>query len=696
MKNKTILIILIFFILTGIFSSVNYNIITVFAASQNEDIDPVESYYNGNYKEAINYYENLLNQNKATENDLKNLAFIYKEKGELEKVISIYLKLLKNTNDKYYNYLIGKYNYQLSNYSIADFHFQKLLDSENNITHNFDDINEENFYYILANNYIKLNDYNQAESMFLKGININKDFSLNYLGLANLYKLKGDISKSINYFEKVIAVDNNITKVYPNLAESYEKINNESLAYEYWKKSLNTGKSKDLAQKKIKELQEKFPFLKEKEEAEKKLKRDNIEWMNIKKVPQNKNLKNIKIGIVDDVDKISFQSNKDFRIINGDKIIVEGNGNEEWSINRDMSEYRIYKNDNLIKTIETNNNLKIESKQENSIFIIYDIAYGQGYFWAGSEDRQYRGNFELYTLNSKKFNLINKINMAEYLYSVVPAEMPALWPLEALKAQTIAARSYTLRHFNRHLNDGYNLCDSVHCAAYNGIKSEHDKTNKAVNETLKEAAYYNGRVIDAVFSSNCGGYCESSEDVWGNKNEYLSGVSTMIGDEYDFPLSPNQLNNWLKSSPPSYSNGELTFNNVYRWTKTIDVDFLKERFKINVLKNIIVKERSKGGSVKSVEIKGRQNGTNKDVIRTVDKDYIRSSLGGLRSNRFIIDKIYDREGNISKLIVYGAGWGHNVGMDQSAAATMAEKGYNYKEIIKFFYKDSDISNYNLQ
>ena len=692
MKNKTILVIIIFFISMGILLSVG----TVFAASQNESFDPIQSYYNGNYKKAIDYYENILKQNKATENDLKNLAFIYKEKGELENVISIYLRLLNTTNDNYYNYLIGKYNYQLSNYSIADFHFQKIMDSENNLKYNFDNLREENFYYILANNYLNLNDYNQAESMFLKGIKINKDFALNYLGLANLYKLKGDITKSINYFEKVIAVDNNITKVYPSLATSYEKVDNESSAYEYWKKSLNTGRSKDLAQKKIKELQEKYPYLKEKEETEKKLKRENIEWMNINKAPQNENLKDIKIGIVDEVDQISFQSNKKFRIIDGDKLIVEGNENEQWSINRDMSEYKIYKNDNLIKTIKTNNNLKIESKNDESIFIIYDIAYGQGYFWAGSEDRQYRGNFELYTLNSKKFNLINKINMAEYLYSVVPAEMPALWPLEALKAQTIAARSYTLRHLNRHLEDGYNLCDSVHCAAYHGIKSEHDKSNKAVNETLKEAAYYNGRVIDAVFSSNCGGYCESSEDVWGNKHEYLSGVSTMIEEKYNFPLSPSKLNNWLKSSPPSYSNGELTFNNIYRWTKTIDIDFIKEKFEIDVLKNIIVKERSKGGSVKSVEIIGSQNGTNKNVIRTVEKDYIRSSLGGLRSNRFVIDRIYNREGNINKLVVYGAGWGHNVGMDQSAAATMAEKGYNYKEIIKFFYKDSNISNYNLQ
>jgi len=690
MKDKTIIFFITFvFLISFLFVFSN---ITSFATSQNA----IDNYYNGNYEKAINYYEDLLSKSKFNENNLKNLAFLYKEKGELEKTLETYIRLLKITNNNYYNYLIGKYNYQLANYSIANLHFQKLLNNENNIKFDFEKIKNENFYYILGNNYKELKRYNKAEESFQNGIDQNSEYPLNYLGLANLFKIKGEYIEAINYYEKVIAIDNNITKVYPSLAESYENINDESSAYKYWKKSLSTGKSKDLAQQKIKKLQNDFPYLTKKEESEKKLERENIEWMEIKKTPQKEDLKEIKIGIVDEVDEISFQSNKNFEIFINENTIIEGNKNEEWSIARNDGKYKIYREKNLVKTIKTNNHLKIKNQEKESIFIMYDIAYGEGYFWAGSEDRQYRGNFELYTLNSKKFNLINKINMAEYLYSVVPAEMPALWPLEALKAQTIAARSYTLKHFNRHLNEGYNLCDSVHCAAYHGIKSEHENTYKAVNETLKEVAYYNGRVIDAVFSSNCGGYCESSEDVWGNKHEYLSGVSTMTDEKYEFPLSPYQLNNWLKSSPPSYSSGELTFDNIYRWIKEVDIDYIKERFDINNIKNIIVKERSKGGSAQSIEIIGSKSNSNKLIKNKVEKDYIRSALGGLRSNRFIIDKIYDKNGNIKKLIIYGAGWGHNVGMDQSAAATMAKKGYNYEEIIKFFYNNSSISNYNLQ
>ena len=694
MKNKIIILFSIIFIVTAVYSLGNINSKMTVKASQDTDISAINHYYSGNYDKAINDYRNIIKKNQASESDLKNLAFIYKELGKIENSLAVYLRLLTQTNDRYYNYLVAKYNYQLANYRIANYHFQKLLDSENNLRYDLAEVEKSNFYYILANNYWELSDYKKAEEMFIKGINSQKNNSLNYLGLAKLNSSQNDFEKAAKYYKKVIDIDNNITQVYPALAESYDQLKNESSAYQYWKKSLVTGKNKDLAKKRIKELQNEYSYLNEKEKSEKKLKRENIEWMDIKEAPQNKNLKSIKIGIVDKVEQISFQTNKSFKIIDGKNIIIQGKANQEWSINRNHGKYEFYQKNKLVKKITTNNNLKIKSEKKKSIFIIYDITYGEGYFWAGSEDRQYRGNFELYTIDSKKFNLINKINLAEYLYSVVPAEMPALWPEEALKAQTIAARSYTLRHFGRHLDDGYNLCDSVHCAAYHGIKSEHEKTYNAVNETLKEAAYYKGKVIDAVFSSNCGGYCESSKDVWGNKHQYLNGVSTMTGKKYNFPLSPYKLNAWLKSSPPSYSKGELTFDNVYRWNKLVDIDFIKEKFDIDTLKDIMIKKRSKGGSVKTIQIIGIKNNKNKVFTTTIKGDYIRSSLGGLRSNRFILDKIYNKEGNIKKIIVYGAGWGHNVGMDQSAAATMAEKDFNYKEIIKFFYKNTQIKSYN--
>ena len=667
------------------------------AAKYEQPIDPLKSYYEGDYDKAIYYYENLIDKNNADEEDLRNLAVLYKENGELENTISIYEKLLnKSEKNTYYNYLIGKYYYQLANYTKAELYLEKVINSNKKVIKDINNIREESFYYFLAKTYMELNKYKNAEETLMNGINENQDFPLNYLALAKLYNLQGNVSSAVNYYNKAVRKDNNISQVYPLMAKGHEELNNEALAYNYWKKSLLTGNSEDLAKKKINELKKEFPYLEEKEEEEKKIKRTDINWMNIREAADNEKIKNVRVGIVDKVDEISFQSNKAFQIQHNGQQIATGEDDVEWKIKRNNGKYNIYRKGELIKTLSTTKELEIKSIEENSIFMVYDITYGSGYFWAGSEDRQYRGNFELYTLDSNKFNLVNIVNMAEYLYSVVPAEMPALWPVEALKAQTIAARSYLLKHFDRHLDDGYNVCDSVHCAAYNGIKSEHKRSYKAVNDTLREVAYFNGRIVDAVFSSNSGGYTESSEDVWGYDIEYLSGVSTMLDEKYEFPLDIYEFEKWIKTTPPSYSDGKYTFDNVYRWIKTIDVNYFKEKYNFKELKDIKVMGRSKGGSVKSIKIKGITKNSEEISTKNIEKDYIRGALAGLRSNRFMIDKIYNKKGKIKNIIIYGAGWGHNVGMDQTAAASMADKGYNYKEIINYFYEGSEISKYNLQ
>ena len=113
------------------------------------------------------------------------------------------------------------------------------------------------------------------------------------------------------------------------------------------------------------------------------------------------------------------------------------------------------------------------------------------------------------------------------MISVVPSEIYASWPEEALKAQAVAERSYTLNNLGRHSSDGYDLCSSVHCAAYNGIISEHQRTTEAVLETQGETAVYEGRIIEAVFSSNSGGYTERSDQIWSADLPYLRGSNQM-------------------------------------------------------------------------------------------------------------------------------------------------------------------------
>jgi SpoIID/LytB domain protein len=274
--------------------------------------------------------------------------------------------------------------------------------------------------------------------------------------------------------------------------------------------------------------------------------------------------------------------------------------------------------------------------------------------------------------------------------------MVASWPLEALKTQAVAARSYTLYHLGKHGQAGYDLCATVHCAAYRGISREHERTSRAVNETTGEILTYNDQPVNAVYSANSGGHTESSADVWGGNVPYLQAVSTTIEQNQDsdlkgtfrkgFPLGPYELQDWLRSSPESYSaNLKYGSPNRYRWQRIIKADDIATKLDIGKVKELLIVSRAKGGTVKAIKVIGNKG------ERVIDRG-LRSFFGGLRSSRFQIVTKYNSHGLPEEFIFYGGGWGHNVGMDQVAAANMAQAGYDYKEILLHFYTGVKLEN----
>ncbi len=168
-------------------------------------------------------------------------------------------------------------------------------------------------------------------------------------------------------------------------------------------------------------------------------------------------------------------------------------------------------------------------------------------------DRKFRGNIEFGRFAGKNITAVNVIDPEEYLYSVVQSEMPNAWHMEALKAQAVAARSYTLTRMGVHREDGYELCDSVHCQSYLGKGNEADRSTEAVVQTKGIVAAYNGEPINAVYCSSSGGVTDNSENVWSNAIPYLRGVQEIAETEHK---------NWTRS----FSLSELTqiayMNNV--------------------------------------------------------------------------------------------------------------------------------------
>lgn len=154
-------------------------------------------------------------------------------------------------------------------------------------------------------------------------------------------------------------------------------------------------------------------------------------------------------------------------------------------------------------------------------------ADGEGFFYDGS---LYRGRMLLFLNDRGRLNAINELPFQDYLRGVIPREMgPELYPrLEALKAQTVAARTYTLRNLGEFAGEGYDICATARCQVYGGMAAEHPLSDQAVAETAGEVLVHAGEVVDALYSASCGGHTEDVEVVFPLKGaSYLRGVACL-------------------------------------------------------------------------------------------------------------------------------------------------------------------------
>jgi stage II sporulation protein D len=152
--------------------------------------------------------------------------------------------------------------------------------------------------------------------------------------------------------------------------------------------------------------------------------------------------------------------------------------------------------------------------------------------------KRYRGRILVYLNDRGTLNVINELPIEEYLRGVVPSEMgPEQYrQLEALKAQAVAARTYTLRNLGEFAREGYDICATPRCQVYGGLDAEHPLTNRAVAETEGQVLLYHGELVDALYSSTCGGHTEDVQVIFPLKNEpYLKGVPCL--EEGSFQLA---------------------------------------------------------------------------------------------------------------------------------------------------------------
>ena len=248
------------------------------------------------------------------------------------------------------------------------------------------------------------------------------------------------------------------------------------------------------------------------------------------------------------------------------------------------------------------------------------------------------------------------LSMTDYLIGVVGAEMPASFPLEALKAQAVVARTYALKR----ISNSQKLTDTVSTQAYkdnNQLRKEwqgnfdtyYNKIKLAVTSTNNMTIKYKGAYIDAVYHSTSNGRTEDAAHVWGNSVPYLKSVES----------------SWDRNAS-SYLRTEEKELSVLLTLLGID---LSDESSIEII------SRNNSGRVSSVKI-GNKNYSGVEL----------RNLLGLRSADF------DLEVQNNKVIITTRGYGHGVGMSQYGAKGMAENGYNYQQILRHYYQGISLSN----
>lgn len=319
---------------------------------------------------------------------------------------------------------------------------------------------------------------------------------------------------------------------------------------------------------------------------------------------------------------------------------------------------------------------------------------------------KYRGVGEVRLNSLGSLAAINELPMEEYLLAVVPRELgPIAFPeLEALKAQAVAARTYAYANMGKRKNDGYDLTNTTSDQVYGHVGNEHPLSSQAVTETAGLVAKYNGTLISTLYSSTSGGFTANSEDVYANAFPYLRGVPDAERGQalnhvpslevFRSHRNPTALRN---AAEGDYESDWSKYHRWYvSWTNEEISDVLSTfyRTEVGMVHAINVPSRSSSGRALRMEFV-TDAGTfvaTKDGIRSALK-YITStgSQASLFSTLVFVEPVIDpRTKELQGFEAWGGGWGHGVGLSQTGAVGMAEKGYTFEEILKHYYRGIEV------
>jgi stage II sporulation protein D len=367
-------------------------------------------------------------------------------------------------------------------------------------------------------------------------------------------------------------------------------------------------------------------------------------------------------------------------------------------------------------------------------FTLNGVTIGINFHWERQEDQTFAGDVRFVMTPEGSLTVINEIGVEDYLKSVISSEMSAEAPMELLRAHAITSRSWLLamlnkqaqaknigvppvrstetdseivRWYDREDHSLFNVCADDHCQRYQGIsKIISENARKAVEDTRGQLLIHQNQVCDARFYKACGGLTENFENTWEDVAvPYLRTVSD-APQEYSGKAAEPDAREWILSNPEAYCNTndvailkqilpsfDQETTDFFRWR----VDYEREELERIVLKRsgidfgtitaLVPLQRGSSARITRLKIVGTKRtiivGKELEIRRWLSRSHLYSSA-------FVVDAERDVNGTPIRFTLYGAGWGHGVGLCQIGAAVMAAKGKKAEEIVLHYFPGASL------
>jgi len=341
-----------------------------------------------------------------------------------------------------------------------------------------------------------------------------------------------------------------------------------------------------------------------------------------------------------------------------------------------------------------------------SLGILPDGGTGKALTWF--HGYKWYGGFEYRRSTGGNINVINVVDLDDYIKGVLPYEMNASWPLEALKAQAVCARTYALLQTKHYASYRFDVCNTTDCQVYQGANQASAMTDRAAEETSGLVATYGGQYAETYYCSSNGGASESPENVWTDARPYLVGKedpyegSAAIPDyTYTIQYTYSQLTSllkskgyaigtvnsaWVSQTTPTGNVSEITFRDTSGKTLVVSKEACRSALSTRSMRFTI-----SGGGGGSWHVNGAG-----ETLSSLSGAYTISGSGSVEAcgggDSYVMTAsgtsllqipIASAGGN--GITITGSGYGHGVGMSQYGAKAMAEMGYSHEDILLFYF-----------